>query len=292
MSLKYLKTHIKADHPSKPDPSSTTKLYQCYKCGCRAETLNDMKDHIRMAHRYDGLPSIIKGENSEVLDGLDTEMQAGYVSNVDEDSDDDSEDNGDSDSHSEPQKDDESGQFVDQNSSYRCKLCHFAYTTMGKLKNHIKNEHEKVNTRCEYCDKSFVDLQTHVDRVHKKLKNFECQECGKTFFRLPEFKDHNNIVHKNFKPFQCNLCPFKAINNGKLNYHHKIVHRNIRSHPCDRCDKIFKTPYSLKRHVQVVHEGMKQYQCNMCPYKAAKQDSLNNHLVTVHKLKYKLQKKW
>ena len=167
---------------------------------------------------------------------------------------------------------------------HTCDKCGKTFGRSSELNRHYSNIHEEKNiNKCEYCNKDFVgNLQSHVDRVHKNIRNFECKECGNRFFKDAELKTHIDVVHKKLKPFKCELCPYRAINNGKLNYHHKLVHENVRPYPCEECGMGFKTNYSLKRHVMVVHTGLKPYECDMCPFKTAKQDSLNNHKLKVH----------
>ena len=280
----HLKYHMKTEHKYKPKFPPARKLYQCHKCSHRAEKLQDMKDHMKKIHKtdnfvYKGLPSIIKSNPNNInFDGNIYKDGGEYsISNDEEDSD-------DSANNSEPQNDLNLEHILDKkNSSFKCTCCNFAYSSLTKLKLHFKNVHENKKQICDYCEKSFIDLQAHIDRVHKGIKNHECKECGKAFFKFSNMKDHIDIVHKKMKPFQCNVCPYKAINNGKLNYHHKRVHGNVRSHPCDKCDKVFKAPFDLRRHISTVHDGVRPFACNMCSYKASKPANLNRHLINVHK---------
>ena len=292
MIYKHLNYHMKTDHKLKPNMPRARKLYQCHKCSQRTDKLQDMKDHIKIIHKtdnfvYKGLPSIIKSKPCNIiLDGnINKDVGEYSISNDEEDSDDsDGDPLATLNAISGSKNDSNLEHILDtKKSSFKCTCCNFAYSSLTKLKIHFKNVHEKNKQNCEYCDKSFVDLQTHVDRVHKGIKNFECKECGKTFFKSASMQEHIDAIHKKLKLFQCNVCPYKAINNGKLNYHHKRVHGNVRSHPCDKCDKVFKAPFDLKRHKSTVHDGVKPFSCNMCAYKASKSTNLNRHLINVHK---------
>ena len=258
------------------DVVTAWKLFQCHKCSHTTETFLDMKNHIKSDHIADGF--VIKGDvDNQVLINLNSDICEYSISNDDNDS--------DIEIQNKPIDNVEHviGKLDTKNSSFSCTCCNFTYSSLSKLKSHLKSNYGNNRQKCKLCDKSFVELQTHINRVHKGIRKFECQECGKRFFKVPELESHINVVHKRLKPLKCKLCDFKAVNKGKLNYHIKIVHGNLRPHMCEKCDMDFKTPYALKRHVMSVHDGLKPYQCNMCPYKAVKKDTLNSHIHKIHK---------
>ena len=61
--------------------------------------------------------------------------------------------------------------------------------------------------------------------MHKKEKHLACEQCGKSFFRDRELKEHIISIHDKIKPFICELCGFKTAKIDNLNIHRKKSHR-------------------------------------------------------------------
>ncbi|KAJ8934402.1 hypothetical protein NQ314_013443 [Rhamnusium bicolor] len=58
------------------------------------------------------------------------------------------------------------------------------------------------------CDKAFFTkfrLNLHM-RSHTKETPFECKICLKKFGHSTNLKRHDDIVHKGLKPFKCEVC--------------------------------------------------------------------------------------
>ena len=89
-----------------------------------------------------------------------------------------------------------------QNDS-KCGFCDKTFVCLANLQRHIKEIHS-----CERCDKVFKqkhDLKNHVKLVHKGEKNHRCDKCGKSFGRIEGLKLHITAVHEGVKN-QCKIC--------------------------------------------------------------------------------------
>ena len=73
---------------------------------------------------------------------------------------------------------------------------------ISKAKDDIKEQEtlDKQKYKCEICKKNYsgaLVLQTHIKRVHERIKNVKCQQCEKTFYENNELKRHTERVHNN-----------------------------------------------------------------------------------------------
>ena len=73
---------------------------------------------------------------------------------------------------------------------------------------------------CDFTSAIKGSLKKHIDFVHKKIKNYSCDKCGKKFFETRELTRHYSYVHEGQKTYKCNLC-----------------------------DKSFATPHGLSGHI-------------------------------------------
>ena len=69
-----------------------------------------------------------------------------------------------------------------------------------RLNTHILTGHEnKKAIYCNQCEMSFAHnetLQSHVERVHLKLRPYKSQHCNKTCVKKIDPKKHIKIHHK------------------------------------------------------------------------------------------------
>ena len=68
------------------------------------------------------------------------------------------------------------------------------------LRDHLHYFHKPRNTKCQEdeCSKTFrndYELQRHIRTVHKKEKNFVCDQCGTKMNRFANLSDHRLKVH-------------------------------------------------------------------------------------------------
>ena len=67
----------------------------------------------------------------------------------------------------------------------------------------------------------------------------KCEICDKEFKSNNGLKTHLNLVHKLMKEHQCNICQAVFKVQRQLNSHVKIAHENKKYHKCDSCESHF-----------------------------------------------------
>ncbi|XP_039861105.1 zinc finger protein 239-like isoform X2 [Simochromis diagramma] len=117
-----------------------------------------------------------------------------------------------------------------------------------------------------------------ADKPHRRKgeKKYSCDECGKNFTHLGNFKAHQ-LVHSGDKPYRCDLCGKRFTQKGHLKSHQRI-HSGVKPYSCELCGKSFTHPASLKTH-QVIHGGVKPYSCELCGKSFTHSASLKTHQV-------------
>lgn len=108
------------------------------------------------------------------------------------------------------------------------------------------------NLACTVCNKVFENpliLDAH-ERTHKSPR-YTCDECGKGFSQLRNYKYHVS-VHKGTKEFaaKCPECDKLFNDKGYLSSHLKI-HRNKKEYVCPNCPKSFNQRVAFNMHVRM-----------------------------------------
>uniref|UniRef100_A0A182Q006 Protein krueppel n=1 Tax=Anopheles farauti TaxID=69004 RepID=A0A182Q006_9DIPT len=141
-----------------------------------------------------------------------------------------------------------------------CSVC-------GAMVNSIKS-HMAIHTdrphQCEQCPKSFTSrtkLQSHINSVHLRKRDFKCDICGKAFLEKNNLKGHMRI-HNGERKYACDLCPKTFLFAGTLRCH-MLTHTQEKRHECETCGKLFLLRTTLNKHLRV-HTGEKPYSCTVC----------------------------
>lgn len=105
----------------------------------------------------------------------------------------------------------------------------------GKKKLDKKN-FNKERVLCPQCGLYFTraSLRAHRERVHLKLKRYECFFCGRKFYLKDAIKEHLK------------------------------THIGIRNHKCHHCLKSFLTRGTLKMHIDKTHLQKYIVYCEIC----------------------------
>lgn len=108
------------------------------------------------------------------------------------------------------------------------------------------------NSTCSVCQKVFENalaLEAH-EKSHKSPR-YKCDECGKGFSQLRNYKYHVS-VHKGTKEFaaKCPECDKLFNDKGYLSSHLKI-HRNKKEYSCPHCPKSFNQRVAFNMHVRM-----------------------------------------
>ncbi|KFB41007.1 zinc finger protein [Anopheles sinensis] len=161
--------------------------------------------------------------------------------------------------------------------SYQCAICDKIFGNQDTLMSHEKS-HKTPRFECEECGKGFSQLRNykyHVS-VHRGTKEFaaKCPECGKMFNDKGYLSSHLKI-HRNKKEYSCPHCP-KSFNQRVAFNMHVRIHTGVKPHKCNECGKRFSRKMLLKQHLRT-HSGEKPYQCSVCGKSFADRSNMTLH---------------
>lgn len=113
--------------------------------------------------------------------------------------------------------------------TFECHLCKKQSSGRQALQIHMKSMHtgHTLLHKCPYpmCSKSFTQkshLNAHTNEIHTKKIMFECDECGKKFYRKGHLIDH--LKSKHGMKFKCNLCKTALASKQSLKRHMNSMH--------------------------------------------------------------------
>jgi hypothetical protein len=138
--------------------------------------------------------------------------------------------------------------------TYGCEYCEASYKCKARLKSHIKLIHTTTfeTYSCERCGKVFNERRklNHHMKIHDGHPDLTCDICGKVSYSKFAAKQHKDRVHFKIKNFQCSACPFAAAAKDKLKLHIKKVHENEQ----DTCFVCYRQVKHLYHHVRQAHK--------------------------------------
>ena len=180
---------------------------------------------------------------------------------------------------------------------------------------------DKMHVQCPHCGTKIVgksNLQSHIKRVHLKVKKFPCSICTKPFWSNNARESHMLSVHTR----QCEDCSeyvvesvpwgegidmrskrdvictcgsivsiFSQFGRSKM-YHDNLDEEDLNrkrkkagesgtKYACGTCGKLFQKRSQCERH-SLTHAGVKVFVCDHCGNQYSYQSSLSKHLVTEH----------
>ncbi|XP_055531315.1 myoneurin-like [Wyeomyia smithii] len=143
-------------------------------------------------------------------------------------------------------------------------ICPVCGALVNNIKCHMVTHDEIRPHQCEQCPKGFTSrnkLQSHVNSVHLKKRDFKCEICGKAFLEKNNLKGHQRI-HNGERKYKCDLCPKTFLFAGTLRCH-KLTHTQDKKHECQVCGKMFLMRTTLNKHLYV-HSNERPHKCDMC----------------------------
>lgn len=167
---------------------------------------------------------------------------------------------------------------------YKCKTCDAQFALASTLRNHQATHSALKPFLCDTCGVSFRrkdNLEHHIERRHKRSRDYSCNLCHKSF-SVQSTLDNHKIHHENkehgLKPYKCDLCAkhFTTPNGLKS---HMSLHKMKKDHVCETCGKVFKMRYYLTKH-QAIHLKVKPFLCNVCDRRFAQKSNLDIHMRT------------
>lgn len=120
------------------------------------------------------------------------------------------------------------------------------------------------NFLCEECGKSFLKIYQLRDHLisHGNIRSHICKICHKTFKQMSSWKNHQ-AVHKKIKDIKCTECTFATNTIYNLRVHER-THRDIQAYACSYCEMKFKTASNKLKHMRGVHQ--KQRSLKVCEF--------------------------
>ena len=188
----------------------------------------------------------------------------------------------------------------------RCTECSKLFRNKQHLSSHHRRSHQKEIQECLKCGKKCKNLTQHKQVVHGgdeiisqamnesidategypsvtddllsscKSKQFECQQCLKTFSSKYVLDSHVKRAHglsdslqEGRDPqgdpqegFKCDGCGKRYLNKSGLKRHVKEAHGENRFE-CTECGQFFPVKHSLDRHFANVHHPVR-HSCPIC----------------------------
>lgn len=157
--------------------------------------------------------------------------------------------------------------------TYSCDHCSVLCTRKSSLLCHM--ERHKID-RATYpclqadCGKVFVtkrNLLGHIAYVHKKVRRYQCSECGQTFAQSSKLFDHQNSMHTDpskQRLYVCDICSFTCTYPNGLRKHHKKHEEKPFKCEMEGCSRRFPFRFMLTEHIDKVHYGKRDYVCPEC----------------------------
>ena len=162
-----------------------------------------------------------------------------------------------------------------------CEICKESFRFQALLKKHRRTAHNQ----CFLCRESFAspaELKTHGQEAHPRKKKkgrkvHQCDQCGKTFKVVAQFRIHRR-THTGEKPFKCKICGMAFASSSYVD-RHQVVHAVARPFKCEVCGKTFKHRYNLNCHKRQ-HMEERPYKCEKCGKGYLMESQLEGHLRT------------
>merc|ERR1712130_39602 len=134
---------------------------------------------------------------------------------------------------------------------YECDQCDKCYRQYAHLHRHIENIHRKQvhHFCCELCGEEFgckSDLRNHCE-THTRSKPFKCSKCTKCYAHKKTLNAHVERVHEKKVNYQCDVCK-KGFYGKDIYEKHCRVHTGERPFKCHLCSSSFKQKSYLKHH--------------------------------------------
>ena len=177
---------------------------------------------------------------------------------------------------------------IDHFENYPCKICGKIFGTHNRLQIHKKNVHvEEKNYQCDQCEKTYKNLGAligHKKTAHENIK-FPCEKCGRVFSSKQHCLVHIRKVHEgeNFNVHQCNICGKNFHSNTYLKLHIESIHKKENTYSCEKCDATFSFKSAVKSHMRFVHDNERNYICGECGKSFIDSTTMKHHEDAVHK---------
>ncbi|XP_055598112.1 zinc finger protein 62 homolog isoform X2 [Uranotaenia lowii] len=127
--------------------------------------------------------------------------------------------------------------------------CSYVAPTYVLMWSHYRKHYKQFP--CNECDRKFATatiLKNHVQIIHKKIRRFKCELCGKEYGYQHKYKEHMD-AHKGIRAHQCRFCGQTFTHSSNLMIHERL-HTDNRQHVCPICGSRLVTRAALKKHIR------------------------------------------
>ena len=138
-----------------------------------------------------------------------------------------------------------------------CEFCTFKTPHPHNLRQHLGSQHGiGLPHSCDQCDQRFFQLsflKNHIRQEHDKIA-YVCQDCGKEFKEKRNLNFHQKSVHMNLHRFKCALCHGKFKTKTTIRRHIQI-HGTLDIFQCSLCGEKFRINAEAYRHRLKYHDN-------------------------------------
>lgn len=153
---------------------------------------------------------------------------------------------------------------------FKCAQCDYASAIKANLSVHMR-KHTGEKFSCELCSFQCLSkghLKVHVERVHKKIKQY-CRFCKKKYSDvknlLKHIRESHDMTDEKVKESYDEYCLQTRAGKRQLLYN------------CQICDRKFKNELERDRHM-VVHGNKRPFGCELCDHGSTKFQALQAHI--------------
>ena len=138
-------------------------------------------------------------------------------------------------------------------------------------------------------DRTIGDLSIKVTSVSEtgivnaEKKQYQCNQCNKTFQLSGTLKRHTRNVHTTREREKCPYCKKTSKNNRSLVEHKKTRHRDHKNqYKYKQCNQVFQYMLELRRHINSTHSTKPGRECRDCKKTFNSRSALGEHRKREH----------
>ena len=139
----------------------------------------------------------------------------------------------------------------------KCTKCDYKTHIPSEMKGHFKRRHTDITKgTCQYCGVVFKALRSHLRNTgcggEVTVKEWKCTHCKMDFKVKSELDRHVNRIHKKIKDKKCQDCSYATYSVYNLRLHITKMHlgKQIEKQKCPYCDK---DTTNLNYHIDTMH---------------------------------------
>lgn len=181
-------------------------------------------------------------------------------------------------------------QYHNNPHSFKCDICQKIFNSSNNLYLHNKMTHldeEDKQHDCGDCGRRFgtaFQLKQHkITHITEEEKQFRCDDCGKMFPAQQHLNTHVRRIHQKLKPYVCEVCARPFCSRVFLNNHITAKHNDNRIRiKCTHCERMFANELSLKKHMMRLNVLGEEFVCSVCGHESPNKFALKGHMDRQH----------